>query len=269
MQTARVVGNVVATMKDATLASHKLLVRAGYVRRIAPGVYSWLPLGLRVLRQVERVVREEGHSVLGWRTVPTDNSSLGPTAIASEPAIRQCFIERNVRKAKDELAFDPGSPVLGNPTGDVTVVEFFDYRCPYCKRTAPVIDQLVKEDGRIRRVMKEFPILGPESLFASRVALAAKAQGKYEPLHRLLIGAKGALDQDTVMKFAKEAGLDMDRLKRDINAPAIDEILKKNRELAGQLEITGTPAFIIGKEFVPGAAELDTFKTIIARARKG
>ncbi len=172
-------------------------------------------------------------------------------------------------RLKDELAFDPGSPVLGNPTGDVTVVEFFDYRCPYCKRTAPVVDQLVKEDGRIRRVMKEFPILGPESLFASKVALAAKAQDKYEPMHRLLIAAKGALDQETVMKLAKEAGLDMARLKRDISDPAIDEALKKNRELAGQLEITGTPAFIIGKEFVPGAAELDTFKTIVARARKG
>ncbi|MBL8689026.1 MAG: thioredoxin domain-containing protein [Rhodospirillaceae bacterium] len=185
---------------------------------------------------------------------------------------QQSAEERRVEalaRLKDELAFDPGSPVLGNPTGDVTVVEFFDYRCPYCKRTAPVIDQLVKEDGRIRRVMKEFPILGPESLFASRVALAAKAQDKYEPMHRLLIAAKGALDQETVMKLAKEAGLDMAQLKRDLNSAAIDEALKKNRDLAGQLEITGTPAFIIGKEFVPGAAELDTFKTIVARARKG
>ncbi len=171
-------------------------------------------------------------------------------------------------KLKDELAFDPTSPVLGNPSGDVTVVEFFDYRCPYCKRAAPVVDQLVKEDGRIRRVMKEFPILGPESLFASRVALAAKVQGKYEPMHRLLIAAKGALDQDTVMRLAKEAGLDMPQLKRDMNSAAIDEVLKKNRDLAGQLEITGTPAFIIGKEFVPGAAELDTLKMIVARTRK-
>ncbi len=185
---------------------------------------------------------------------------------------QQSAEERRVEalvRLKDELAFDPGSPVLGNSAGDVTVVEFFDYRCPYCKRTAPVVDQLVKEDGRIRRVMKEFPILGPESLFASKVALAAKAQDKYEPMHRLLIAAKGALDQETVLKLAKEAGLDMARLKRDINDPAIDEALKKNRDLASQLEITGTPAFIIGKEFVPGAAELDTFKTIVARARKG
>lgn len=185
---------------------------------------------------------------------------------------QQSAEERRVEaliRLKDELAFDKDSPVLGNPSGDVTVVEFFDYRCPYCKRTAPVVDQLVKDDGRIRRVMKEFPILGPESLFASRVALAAKAQDKYEAMHRLLIAAKGALDQDTVMKFAKEAGLDMAQLKRDLNSPAIDEALKKNRDLAGQLEITGTPAFIIGKEFVPGAAELDAFKTIVARARKG
>lgn len=175
----------------------------------------------------------------------------------------------SMAKLRDELISDPASPVLGNPSGDVTVVEFFDYRCPYCKKTAPVVDQLVKEDGRIRRVMKEFPILGPESVVASRAALAAKAQGKYEALHRALIGAKGALDQDTIWKMAKEAGIDMERLKRDMNSPEVDEALKKNRELASALEITGTPAFIIGKEFVPGAADLDAFKVVVARARKG
>jgi protein-disulfide isomerase len=172
-------------------------------------------------------------------------------------------------KLKSELVSDATSPVLGNPAGDVTVVEFFDYRCPYCKRTDPVVDQLVKEDGRIRRVMKEFPILGPESLFASRVALAARTPGQYEAVHKLLINAKGALDQDTVMKLAKESGVDMDQLKRDLKSPAIDEALKRNRDLAGALEITGTPAFIIGTEFVPGAADLDTLKAIVARARKG
>lgn len=170
---------------------------------------------------------------------------------------------------KDELAADPTSPVLGNPQGDVTVVEFFDYRCPYCKRTDPIVHQLVKEDGRIRRVMKEFPILGPESVFASRAALAAHAQGRYQAMHKALIGAKGALDADTVLKLAKEAGLDMERLKRDMHAPAIEQVLKRNRDLAGALEITGTPAFVIGSEFVPGAAELDTFRAIVARARKG
>lgn len=175
----------------------------------------------------------------------------------------------SMAKLKDELTSDPTSPVLGNPAGDVTVVEFFDYRCPYCKRAAPVVEQLVKEDGRIRRVMKEFPILGPESLFASRVALAAHAQGKYEAIHRLLISSRGALDQETVMRLAKEAGLDLVQLKRDLNSPLIDETLKKNRDLAGQIEITGTPAFIIGKEFVPGAVELDALRTIVARARKG
>jgi protein-disulfide isomerase len=172
-------------------------------------------------------------------------------------------------KLTGELTSDPTSPVLGNPSGDVTVVEFFDYRCPYCKRTDPVVDQLVKEDGRIRRVMKEFPILGPESHFASRVALAARIQGKYEAVHKALMMAKGALDQDTVLKLARESGADMDQLKRDLKSPTIEAIIKKNRDLAAALEITGTPAFIIGKEFVPGAADLDTFKAIVARARKG
>jgi protein-disulfide isomerase len=170
---------------------------------------------------------------------------------------------------KEQLLNDPAAPVLGNPAGDVTLVEFFDYRCPYCKKAAPVVDQLLKEDGRIRRVMKEFPILGPESVFASRAALAAKMQDRYEPMHRALIGAKGALDQDMVFRLAKEAGVDVARLKRDMNAPEVEDALRRNRELASALEITGTPAFIIGNDFVPGAAELETFRTLVARARKG
>lgn len=170
---------------------------------------------------------------------------------------------------RDQLLNDPAAPVLGNPAGDVTLVEFFDYRCPYCKKAAPVVEQLLKEDGKIRRVMKEFPILGPESVFASRAALAAKMQDRYEPFHKALIGAKGALDQDMVFRLAKEAGVDVARMKRDMNAPEVEDALRRNRELASALEITGTPAFIIGNDFVPGAAELETFKTLVARARKG
>jgi len=170
---------------------------------------------------------------------------------------------------KDQLLNDPAAPVLGNPAGDVTLVEFFDYRCPYCKKAAPVVEQLLKEDGKIRRVMKEFPILGPESVFASRAALAAKMQDRYEPFHKAMIGAKGALDQDMVFRLAKEAGVDVARMKRDMNAPEVEDALRRNRELASALEITGTPAFIIGNDFVPGAAELETFKTLVARARKG
>jgi protein-disulfide isomerase len=170
---------------------------------------------------------------------------------------------------KDQLLNDPAAPVLGNPAGDVTLVEFFDYRCPYCKKASPVVDQLLKEDGKIRRVMKEFPILGPESVFAARAALAARMQDRYEALHKALIGAKGALDQDMVFRLAKEAGVDVARMKRDMNAPEVEDALRRNRELAAALEITGTPAFIIGNDFVPGAAELETFRTLVARARKG
>lgn len=185
---------------------------------------------------------------------------------------QQSAEERRVEalaRLKDELAFDPGSPVLGNPTGDVTVVEFFDYRCPYCKRMAEVITELIKEDGNIRHVMKELPIFGPESVYASRAALAAVSQGKYESLYRLLIGARGALDRDTVMKLARKAGLDLGKLARDMESPQVEAALSRNRDLAATLEVAGTPTFIVGRRFVPGAINLDEFKAIVARARKG
>jgi protein-disulfide isomerase len=159
--------------------------------------------------------------------------------------------------------------VLGNRNGDVTVVEFFDYRCPYCKRAAPVLDEVIKADGRVRRVMKEFPILGPDSVIASRAALAARAQGKYEELHRALIGARGQLDESAVMAAAKGVGLDLDRLRRDMRSTEIDGIIRRNRELAESLEITGTPAFVIGDAFLPGAADAATFRSLIQKARGG
>lgn len=158
-------------------------------------------------------------------------------------------------------------PVIGNPEGDVVIVEFFDYRCPYCTKVAEPLREAVLADGNIKLVMKEFPILGPDSQFAARAALAAAKQGLYEPFHFALMDVKGKVDQAAVMTIAKGVGLDLDRLKGDMQSPEIDAVLRRNFQLAEILEINGTPAFIIGDEIVPGALDMQTLKAKVAEAR--
>jgi protein-disulfide isomerase len=170
---------------------------------------------------------------------------------------------------KGDVFDDPASPILGNPKGDVTLVEFFDYRCPYCKQVNPAIKQLLAEDKQLRIVMKELPILGKDSLYASRAALAAQLQGKYAPFHDALMVLKGQLGEDTVLKTAQSVGLDVDKLKADMSRPEIEAQLRKNYDLAKSLEVHGTPAFVIGDTLIPGAVDVATLKQKIAQARKG
>ena len=160
-------------------------------------------------------------------------------------------------KRRDELLHDPASPVAGNPDGDVTIVEFFDYRCPYCKQMEPALEALLKEDNKVRVVYKEFPILGPESQIASQVSLAALKQSaqKYNRLHTALMNAKGQLTQESILKHAEAAGLDIARIKTDMASPEIDALIRRNMDLADALSIRGTPAIIIGDDMSPGEAE--------------
>jgi protein-disulfide isomerase len=168
-----------------------------------------------------------------------------------------------------EIFNDPNSPVAGNPKGDVSVVEFFDYRCPYCKQVEPAIEALLSEDKQLRFVYKEFPVLGPESVFASKAALAARKQGKYDALHRALMALKGQITQAAVLKTAASVGVDVERLKHDMADPEIEGMIKANHKLADALEITGTPAFIIGDEIVPGAISVEALRQLIEVARAG
>ena len=170
---------------------------------------------------------------------------------------------------RSEIFDDPGTPVGGNPRGDVTIVEFFDYRCPYCKQVLPSLQALLKEDHKLRFLYKEMPVLGPQSVVAAHAALAAQRQGKYEAFHTAMMATKGQITEETVYKVAASAGLDIDRLKQDMSAPDIEQALKANLALANALNIHGTPGFIIGNHIVPGAVELDTLKSMVADARKG
>ncbi len=169
---------------------------------------------------------------------------------------------------RDDILHVSTSPVAGNPKGDVTIVEFFDYRCPYCKQVEPSLEQLIKEDSKLRFVYKEFPILGPNSVVASHAALAARKQGKYQALHDALMRARGSLDEATIMQIAGDAGLDVKRLKADMNDPEIERIIERNMELARALAINGTPGFIVGNQLIPGAVDLPTLKSLVAEARK-
>jgi protein-disulfide isomerase len=176
-------------------------------------------------------------------------------------------VKRVVAERSEEILNDPDAPVGGNPAGDVTLVEFFDYNCPYCRRVAPTVVELEEADPDLRIVYKEFPILGPGSEFAARAALAARKQGKYVPFHNALMRATDQVTEQTVIEIAREVGLDIERLEQDMRDPAIEEAIARNLRLANALGINGTPSFVIGQEIVPGAADLETLQDLIARAR--
>lgn len=173
-----------------------------------------------------------------------------------------------LQQKQDELVNDPGSPVGGNPKGDVTIVEFFDYRCPYCKRVAPSLARLMKEDGNIRFVYKEWPILGDMSVLAARAALAARKQGKYREFHDALMNARASLSEAVIFSLAEGIGLNVDQLKSDMDEGEIDVIFARNMALASSLSITGTPAFVIGDQLIPGAIGFEALKLRVRLARK-
>jgi protein-disulfide isomerase len=184
---------------------------------------------------------------------------------AQADAQRQALVSR-----QDELFKNPTSPVVGNPQGDVTLVEFFDYQCGYCKSVHADVRRLLDSDGKVRLVLKEFPILGPASLTASRAALAAQKQGKYDALHNALMENRGQLDDDKIMRIAGSVGgLDLERLKKDMQAPEIQASLEKNLRLAQELNIRGTPAFVIGDQIMPGAIDLERMRMMVAEERNG
>jgi protein-disulfide isomerase len=188
-------------------------------------------------------------------------------------ARRQAEEKERVRKViatrQRELLNDPASPVSGNANGDVTVVEFFDYRCGFCKRVAGAVAQLQKDDPRVRVVYKDFPILGEASEMAAKAALASRAQGKHQAFHEALLASKNEMTKEGLLRIATEVGLDAKRLEADMENPEWVTIIDRNRALAKELGISGTPGFIVGTELQPGALDLNGLKELVARARTG
>lgn len=186
---------------------------------------------------------------------------------AREREARKLAIKSVLKKQADELLKDPDSPVGGNAQGNVTLVEFFDYNCPYCRRVAPTMTRLVAGDPQLRVVYKEFPILGPDSIFAAKAALAAQRQNKYVAFHEAIMKRKGRVDEKFTLAAAAKTGLDVARLKKDMKAPEIKGAIEKNYKLAQALGINGTPGFVIGDQIFPGAVDLETLKAAVKQAR--
>ena len=181
-------------------------------------------------------------------------------------------------QANADRLFNDSLAVVGNPKGNVTLVEFFDYQCIHCKKMVPIISALIKQNANLRVVYKEFPIFGKSSELASKAALAAAMQGKYLAFHDTLFRQEGRLNEELIMKAAKEAGLDLNKLKTDMMSKTVSEALEATRELAEKLHLMGTPAFIVaatpnGKlkqgstpNFIPGAASEAALQGLIKKA---
>jgi len=166
-----------------------------------------------------------------------------------------------------QLESDPNAPNLGNPEGDVTVVEFFDYNCPYCRSAGETMQALLAADANVRVIYREWPILGDDSVIAARAALAAREQGKYEAFHWALMNGEGRVTEAVIFKVARDLGMDIAQLEADMVSPAVEAHIALSNALAQQLGFTGTPAFIVGDKTAPGMLSFDEITILVAEAR--
>jgi protein-disulfide isomerase len=192
----------------------------------------------------------------------------GVMAFAPNSALAQGAQEKVLTEAL--VLRDPDIPALGNLNGDITIVEYFDYQCPYCRKIEPELRQVVQDDGKVRLVQKDWPVLGPTSVIAARMTLASKYQDKYLQAHEALIGVNSRLTEPRIREVLAAAGINVDRATRDLaaNAKAIDTILARNNDQASAFGFNGTPSFIVGKFRVPGVLTMPQFEQAIADARK-
>tara|TARA_R110000868_G_scaffold183092_3_gene424272 strand:- start:7541 stop:8383 length:843 start_codon:yes stop_codon:yes gene_type:complete len=186
-----------------------------------------------------------------------------------EAAAEQARQQAQLHVMKEQIKQSKTSPVGGNPEGDVTIVEFFDYNCGYCKRVHGTVADVLEKDGKVRLVYKELPILGPQSLLAARAALGVfySAPKKYTEFHDLLMTSRGGLEEQKIMDLAEMAGLKAAAVKKAMDDPRVDQEIQHNLALAQQLGINGTPAFIIGDTLVPGAIDAQTLSKLISESR--
>ena len=176
-----------------------------------------------------------------------------------------------LRNERDALVNSLNDYVIGNPAGDVILVEFLDYNCPYCRKAKDDVEALIKTDPKLRVVLKEFPVLGPDSVEASRVAVAAKRQlppDKLRAFHYKLMETRGRANGERALVIAKELGLDLEKLQKDMQGEAVADVLQDNAALAGKLGITGTPAFILNDNIIAGAVGVEPLRRAIANTRQ-
>jgi protein-disulfide isomerase len=192
------------------------------------------------------------------------NAWLAGAAAAQDVAII-------TREGQKQMLKDPGTPAAGASNPDVVIVEYFDYNCPYCKKIVPTLQTLLAQDPKIAVLYKDWPILGPVSVYAASAALAAGYQGKYLIAHDALIGGPRLAKDEQVDSILQKAGVNMDSLARDRTAHAaeIAALLKRNDEEAHALTLQGTPGVVVGRQLVGGIADAPMFTKLIANSRQG
>ena len=193
-------------------------------------------------------------------------NELDKRQVAEEETQQKKAISQNA----DKIFRSPLSHVVGNPNGDVSLVEFFDYNCGYCRRALPDVIKLLEEDGKVRLVLKELPIFGDDSETAAKLALASNKQGKYFEMHQKLFAEPGKADKEKALRVAKELGLDVDQLQKDAEDPDIKKSLDQAKELAQRLNLQGTPLFLISDRVIAGAPDdlFDQLKAKVAEVRQ-
>ena len=191
------------------------------------------------------------------------------TALQDDEADRQSGASRAaIAGLGDELLRTPGDPIAGNSGGDVTIVEFYDVRCPYCRRMLPVFAEFLRRERNVRVVYKDIPILGPGSVVGAKAVLAAQRQGAYLKMRDAMMTGPAQIDTDVVKTASQRLGLDWDRMQRDMADPAIQTRIDANLKLAHVLNIQGTPAYVVGDQLLPGAVGLPELQQAVANVRK-
>jgi len=211
---------------------------------------------------------QEAIKTLILQTIRDNPEVLVETLLAyQEEAQAQTQAEQRAAfdRVSELLKSDANTGVMGNPDGDIVLVEFYDYNCPYCRRAAPVLFELIEGNPALRIIMREWPILGPDSELAARASLAAIRQHKFEVFHEALM-AQPRANAATMRRAAEQAGMDYDKLLADMDAPEIDAHIATSHDLARQLGISGTPTFLIGETLVPGLLEKADLQTLISEA---
>jgi protein-disulfide isomerase len=229
-------------------------------------VLRYAPLGAGSSGQtrIERTVRD--YLTKNPEVLVEMTNELDKRQAAEQEAQQKKAISENA----DAIFRSPVSHVAGNPNGDVSLVEFFDYNCGYCRKAMPDVVKLVNDDGKIRLVLKELPIFGEDSEAAAKLALASNKQGKYFEMHQKLFSEPGKADNEKALRVAKELGLDVDQLQKDAEDPDIKKGLDQAKELAQKLNLQGTPLYLIGDRVLPGAPDdlFDELKAKVAEVRK-
>ncbi len=219
----------------AALACATVLAGCGRQSATAPAAPPPAPVNVSDSNQVRAIVRDY---------------------IVNDPTLLQealdALADRRANARRAEIESDPRDVSIGPADAPITIVEFFDYRCPYCHAAAEWAFNVIRARRDVRFVFKEFPVLGPESLEASRAAIASIPQGRYREFHRALMAHRGDLNSEAIDAIARRSGIDVSRMRRDMPNPEIDRIIETNQSLAAESDVRGTPAFLINGEWVMG-----------------